>query len=53
MIHFIQNCTSLGADDGYALCIAADLIITQIVDGNKGVHVTSPALFRNERAEDA
>jgi acetamidase/formamidase len=43
MILFIQSCTSLGADDAYALCsVAADLIITQIVDGNKGVHVTLP-----------
>jgi acetamidase/formamidase len=43
MIIYIQEASGLSADDAYALCsIAADLIVTQIVDGNKGIHVALP-----------
>ena len=43
MIDFIRGTSSLSADDAYALCsVAADLIVTQLVDGNKGIHVALP-----------
>ena len=39
MIALIGELTGLGASDAYALCsIAADLRVTQLVDGNKGIH---------------
>ena len=39
MIALIGELTGLGASDAYALCsIAADLRVTQTVDGNKGIH---------------
>lgn len=41
MIALICSLTRLSRDDAYALCsIAGDLCITQIVDGNKGAHMT-------------
>jgi acetamidase/formamidase len=43
MIHLIGEKAGLSPDDAYALCsIAADLVVTQVVDGNKGIHVTLP-----------
>lgn len=43
MIDAITGCSSLSADEAYALCsLACDLRITQIVDGNKGVHAMLP-----------
>jgi acetamidase/formamidase len=39
MIVLIQQRTRLSAQDAYTLCsIAADLRVTQMVDGNKGIH---------------
>ncbi len=39
MIELIRQRSGLGAQDAYTLCsIAADLRVTQMVDGNKGVH---------------
>lgn len=39
MIDFLQSGAGLSADDAYSLCsLACDLRITQLVDGNKGVH---------------
>jgi acetamidase/formamidase len=39
MIRLIGELTGLGASDAYTLCsIAADLRVTQTVDGNKGIH---------------
>jgi acetamidase/formamidase len=39
MIVLIRDHTGLSAQDAYTLCsIAADLRITQMVDGNKGIH---------------
>jgi acetamidase/formamidase len=39
MIVLVKNHTGLSAQDAYTLCsIAADLRVTQMVDGNKGIH---------------
>jgi acetamidase/formamidase len=39
MIRLIGELTGLGAADAYTLCsLAADLRVTQMVDGNKGIH---------------
>jgi len=39
MIALIRERTNLGPEDAYTLCsLAADMRITQLVDGNKGVH---------------
>jgi acetamidase/formamidase len=48
-IHFLSASKGLTRGDAYALCsLAVDLRITQIVDGNKGVHAMIPkAIFRN------
>ncbi len=46
MIDLICTLTPLSRDDAYALCsVAADLFVTQIVDGNKGIHVTLQRQF--------
>ncbi len=43
MIDFLVNEKHLTRDDAYQLCsVAADLDITQLVDGNKGVHAMIP-----------
>ena len=43
MIAFITAETELPAEDAYMLCsLACDLHITQLVDGNKGVHAMLP-----------
>jgi len=42
-ITYISKTKGLTRDDAYALCsLAADLRVTQIVDGNKGIHVMIP-----------
>ena len=48
-IHFLSTSKGLTRGDAYALCsLAVDLRITQIVDGNKGVHAMIPkAVFKN------
>jgi acetamidase/formamidase len=47
-IQFISKSKGLTADDAYALCsLAVDLRVTQIVDGNKGIHAMIPkAIFK-------
>jgi len=41
MVEFLVNERHLSRDDAYILCsLAADLHVTQAVDGTKGVHVT-------------
>src|SRR5260370_23277174 len=46
MIDFLVNEKHLTRDDAYQLCsVAADLDITQLVDGNKGVHAMIPKLI--------
>ncbi len=43
MISLIRQRTNLSAEDAYTLCsVAGDLIVTQMVDGNKGIHVMLP-----------
>jgi acetamidase/formamidase len=43
MIDFLVTEKHLTRDDAYMLCsVAADLSVTQLVDGNKGVHMSIP-----------
>jgi acetamidase/formamidase len=43
MIQLIVEKTGLSRQDAYTLCsIAADLRVTQMVDGNKGIHCVLP-----------
>jgi acetamidase/formamidase len=43
MIALIRERANLSAEDAYTLCsLMADLRITQLVDGNKGVHAMLP-----------
>jgi acetamidase/formamidase len=48
MIDFLVGQKGLSRDDAYMLSsVAADLRITQLVDGNKGVHAMLPkAIFK-------
>jgi acetamidase/formamidase len=40
MIRFIREKTNLSKEDAYTLCsLAADLRVTQTVNGSKGIHV--------------
>ena len=50
MIDFLVSAKHLSRDDGYMLTsVAADLSITQLVDGNKGVHASIPkGIFRDK-----
>jgi len=42
-IHFLSASKGLSRDDSYVLCsLAVDLRVTQIVDGNKGIHAMIP-----------
>jgi len=47
-IQFIAKTKGLSLDDAYALSsLAVDLRVTQIVDGNKGIHAMIPkAIFK-------
>ena len=47
-IQFISKTKGLTPDDAYALCsLAVDLRVSQIVDGNKGIHAMIPkAIFK-------
>ena len=51
MIDFLVNEKHMDHDDAYMLCsVAGDVDITQLVDGNKGVHVMLPkAIFTEKR----
>jgi len=41
MINLISQRTGISREDAYTLCsLAADLRVTQIVNGSKGVHMT-------------
>ena len=43
MIDLIEKISDLSREDAYSLCsLAADLRVTQLVDGNKGIHVVLP-----------
>jgi acetamidase/formamidase len=52
MIDFLVNQKKLSRDDAYMLAsVAADLSITQLVDGTKGVHAMIPkAIFKTGQA---
>lgn len=54
MIDFLVNEKGLTRDDAYMLSsVAADLNITQLVDGNKGVHAMIPkAIFTSQKTGD-
>src|SRR2546421_1697651 len=54
MIDFLVNEKGLTRDDAYQLSsVAADLDITQLVDGNKGVHAMIPkAIFVSQNSND-
>lgn len=54
MIDFLVNEKHLTRDDAYMLSsVAADLNITQLVDGNKGVHAMIPkSIFGAQNAND-
>lgn len=47
MISFLENEKGLSAHDAYSLCsLSASLRVTQLVDGNKGIHTMLPkAIF--------
>jgi len=49
-VQFISKTKGISPDDAYALCsMAVDFRITQIVDGNKGVHAMIPkAIFKKK-----
>ncbi len=50
MIDFLTTVKRLTRDDAYMLSsVAADVSITQLVDGNKGVHVSIPKAIFHER----
>jgi len=51
MIDFLMQEKHLSRDDAYMLAsVAADLEITEVVDGNNGVHMTIPkAIFATKR----
>jgi acetamidase/formamidase len=53
MIDFLMTEKHLSRDDAYMLSsVAADLSITELVDGNKGVHMAIPkAIFVSEAAK--
>ena len=43
MITLLGEIAGLSPEDAYALCsLAADLRVTQLVDGNKGIHAMLP-----------
>lgn len=43
MIRLVRDRTGLSAEDAYTLCsVAGDLIVTQVVNGIKGVHMMLP-----------
>ncbi|MGZ8842046.1 MAG: DUF6438 domain-containing protein [Pyrinomonadaceae bacterium] len=54
MINFLVNEKHLTRDDAYMLSsVAADLSITQLVDGNKGVHAMIPkSIFTGQKEND-
>ena len=54
MIDFLVNEKHMTRDDAYQLSsVAADLDITQLVDGNKGVHAMIPkAIFVRQKGND-
>ena len=51
MIEYLVTEKHLAREDAYMLCsVAADVDVTQLVDGNKGVHVMLPkAIFKSKK----
>jgi acetamidase/formamidase len=49
MIDFLSSEKQMSRDDAYLLCsLAADLRVTQLVDGTKGIHAMLPkSIFRS------
>lgn len=46
MVMHVQRLSTLQAEEAYMLCsVAGDLRITQVVDGNKGVHMMLPKRY--------
>jgi acetamidase/formamidase len=44
----------LGREDAYMFCsLAVDLRVTQLVDGNKGIHAMLPKRYVNSAADGA
>lgn len=52
MVDHLIRIARLAPDDAYRLCsLAADLVVTQVVNGNQGIHVRMPKnLFDDERS---
>jgi acetamidase/formamidase len=50
MIALIGERMGLGAEDAYMFCsLAVDMRVTQLVDGNKGIHAMLPKRYVNDR----
>ena len=46
MIKLVGECVGLSAEDAYMFCsLAVDLRVTQLVDGNKGIHAMLPKRY--------
>jgi acetamidase/formamidase len=53
MIEFIERHGSLLRADAYALCsIAADVMVTQVVNGSRGIHVSLPKTMLDRSGAD-
>jgi acetamidase/formamidase len=43
MVDFLVTTKAMGRDEAYMLCsVAGDLVVTQVVDGTKGIHMLMP-----------
>ena len=50
MINLIGERMGLGREDAYMFCsLAVDMRVTQLVDGNKGIHAMLPKRYVNGR----
>jgi acetamidase/formamidase len=50
MIGLVGERLGLGAEDAYMFCsLAVDLRVTQLVDGNKGIHAMLPKRYTDQR----
>ena len=51
MIALIGECMGLGREDAYMFCsLAVDMRVTQLVDGNKGIHAMLPKRYVEVRS---
>ncbi|MGA8380178.1 MAG: acetamidase/formamidase family protein [Stellaceae bacterium] len=51
MIALIGECMGLGREDAYMFCsLAVDMRVTQLVDGNKGIHAMLPKRYLEVRS---